>query len=164
MENPFETEKLVRPTFLTVLCILTFIGSGWEFVSNLFSLSTFSTESIVVQIQQITNLGGTQAGTSWLASLMNSSLEVLQTIIRHGKAIYSFAILFSLMSLVGAFLMFRLKKLGFYLYVLAQLAALFVLPFYSGWSMVVVLSILGSGFISLVFIVLYAVNYNKLKC
>ena len=28
MENPFNVEKPVRPTFLTVLCILTFIGSG----------------------------------------------------------------------------------------------------------------------------------------
>ena len=41
MENPFETEKAVRPTFLTVLCILTFIGSGWGTVSNLFSLIAF---------------------------------------------------------------------------------------------------------------------------
>ena len=31
MENPFEEQQnqFQRPTFLLVLCILTFIGSGW---------------------------------------------------------------------------------------------------------------------------------------
>ena len=42
MENPFEEQqnKLQRPTFLLVLCILTFIGSGWGTLSNLFSVFT----------------------------------------------------------------------------------------------------------------------------
>ena len=35
MENPFSAERPVRPTFLTVLCILTFIGSGWGLINNL---------------------------------------------------------------------------------------------------------------------------------
>ncbi len=39
MENPFNVEKPVRPTFLTVLCILTFIGSGWGLINNLFQLA-----------------------------------------------------------------------------------------------------------------------------
>ena len=44
MENPFEEQqnKLQRPTFLLVLCILTFIGSGWGTLSNLFSVFTLA--------------------------------------------------------------------------------------------------------------------------
>lgn len=40
MENPFEEQQnqFQRPTFLLVLCILTFIGSGWGTLSNLFSV------------------------------------------------------------------------------------------------------------------------------
>ena len=42
MENPFEEQQngRRRPVFLTVLCILTFIGSGWGVLSNLFSIFT----------------------------------------------------------------------------------------------------------------------------
>lgn len=60
MENPFNVEKPVRPTFLTVLCILTFIGSGWGLINNLFQLAMFTPERLVAQIQQITTMAGTE--------------------------------------------------------------------------------------------------------
>ncbi|HAP17837.1 MAG TPA: hypothetical protein DCR38_08780, partial [Butyricimonas virosa] len=93
MENPFSVEKPVRPAFLTVLCILTFIGSGWGLINNLFQLVMFTPERLVAQIQQITNMAGAEAQPSWFSSIMSSSLEVLQTTIMHGKAIYSLAAL-----------------------------------------------------------------------
>ena len=43
MQNNFddlETEPLKRPTFLTVLCILTFVGSGWAILSSVWSYTT----------------------------------------------------------------------------------------------------------------------------
>lgn len=83
MENPFSVEKPVRPTFLTVLCILTFIGSGWGLINNLFQLVMFTPERLVAQIQQITNMAGAEAQPSWFSSIMSSSLEVLQTTIMH---------------------------------------------------------------------------------
>ena len=115
MENPFSVEKPVRPTFLTVLCILTFIGSGWGLINNLFQLAMFTPERLVVQIQQITNMAGAEAQPSWVSSIMSSSLEVLQTTIMHGKAIYSLAALCAVISLIGAFMMYKLKRNGFYL-------------------------------------------------
>ena len=163
MENPFSAERPVRPTFLTVLCILTFIGSGWGLISNLFQLAMFTPERLVAQIQQITTMAGAEAQPSWVSSLMTSSLEVLQTTIMHGKAIYSLAALCSVDSLIGAFMMYKLKRNGFYLYVIAQIGQLFILPVYSGWNSVVLISMAMSGFWALVFIILYALNYSKLK-
>lgn len=81
MENPFSVEKPVRPTFLTVLCILTFIGSGWGLINNLFQLVMFTPERLVAQIQQITNMAGAEAQPSWFSSIMSSSLEVLLSLI-----------------------------------------------------------------------------------
>ena len=156
MENPFETEKPVRPIFLTVLCILTFIGSGWGTVSNLFSLVAFSPEAIVAQIQQITTMTGTEGAPSWMSSFMGSSIEMLQTTIKHAIPIYSLLTLF-------AILMFNLKRTGFYLYAFAQIAQLFVLPMYSGWNMVVMASMIVSGFFALLFIILYGVNLSKMR-
>ena len=163
MENPFSAERPVRPTFLTVLCILTFIGSGWGLINNLFQLAIFTPERLVAQIQQITTMAGAEAQPSWVSSLMTSSLEVLQTTIMHGKAIYSLAALCSVVSLIGAFMMYKLKRNGFYLYVIAQIGQLFILPVYSGWNSVVLISMALSGFWALVFIILYAFNYSKLK-
>ena len=163
MENPFSAERPVRPTFLTVLCILTFIGSGWGLISNLFQLAMFTPERLVAQIQQITTMAGAEAQPSWVSSLMTSSLEVLQTTIMHGKAIYSLAALCSVVSLIGAFMMYKLKRNGFYLYVIAQIGQLFILPVYSGWNSVVLISMAMSGFLALVFIILYGLNYSKLK-
>lgn len=74
MENPFSAERPVRPTFLTVLCILTFIGSGWGLINNLFQLAIFTPERLVAQIQQITTMAGAEAQPSWVSSLMTSSL------------------------------------------------------------------------------------------
>lgn len=163
MENPFETEKAVRPTFLTVLCILTFIGSGWGAASNLFSLIAFSPEAIVAQIQQVTTMTATEGAPSWIASLMGSSIAVLQTTIMHGPAIYSLLTLFSLISLGGAILMFNLKKIGFFLYAFAQIAQLFVMPAFSGWNSMVMISMIVSGVFALIFIILYGVNLGKMK-
>ena len=163
MENPFSAERPVRPTFLTVLCILTFIGSGWGLINNLFQLAIFTPERLVAQIQQITTMAGAEAQPSWVSSLMTSSLEVLQTTIMHGKAIYSLAALCSAVSLIGAFIMYKLKRNGFYLYVIAQIGQWFILPVYSGWNSVVLISMAMSGFWALVFIILYALNYSKLK-
>ena len=163
MENPFSAERPVRPTFLTVLCILTFIGSGWGLISNLFQLAMFTPERLVAQIQQITTMAGAEAQPSWVSSIMSSSLEVLQTTIMHGKAIYSLAALCTVVSLIGAFMMYKLKRNGFYLYVIAQIGQLFILPVYSGWNSVVLISMAMSGFWAVVFIVLYGVNYSKLK-
>ena len=163
MENPFSAERPVRPTFLTVLCILTFIGCGWGLINNFFQLAIFTPERLVAQIQQITTMAGAEAQPSWVSSLMTSSLEVLQTTIMHGKAIYSLAALCSVVSLIGAFMMYKLKRNGFYLYVIAQIGQLFILPVYSGWNSVVLISMAMSGFWALVFIILYALNYSKLK-
>ena len=37
--NEFEKEPRLRPTLLTVLCILTFIGSGYSIVKGVYSYS-----------------------------------------------------------------------------------------------------------------------------
>ena len=164
MENPFSVEKPVRPTFLTVLCILTFIGSGWDLISYLFQLAMFTPERLVAQIQQITSMAGGEAQPSWAASIMSSSLEVLQTTIMHGKAIYSLAALCAVISLIGAIMMYKLKRNGFYLYVIAQVGQLFILPIYSGWNSIVMISMAMDGVFTLLFIILYGLNYSKLKC
>ncbi len=52
----YETEPPARSSFLTVLCILTFIGSGWGILSSAWTFSTASeTASIFKETRQSNN-------------------------------------------------------------------------------------------------------------
>ena len=84
-----------RPTFLTVLCILTFIGSGLALLLNLLGLLGIGALNSI-----LATYGGQASDTSGLRSLL--------------------MVLFSAGSIYGAIMMWNLKKLGFYLYVAAQ--------------------------------------------
>ena len=80
MENPFETNQLKRPTFLTVLCILTFIGSGWGVLSQLFSLLFTNLVDVSAQTEQLNTMMDNMesgAGTSFLSGILSSSQEVM---------------------------------------------------------------------------------------
>lgn len=163
MENPFEEKQNspVRPTFLLVICILTFIGSGWSVLSNLFSIFTSGMMDSSLQMEQYSNMMGNiegSASSSFLAGFLNSSMEVLQATAAHAREIAVMQLVLSVISLLGAIMMFQLRRFGFYLYTAAQTLALFVLPYFAGFSTLVVIGMLWSAFISLIFIILYAVN------
>lgn len=163
MENPFEEQpnKIQRPTFLLVLCILTFIGSGWSVLSNLFSLFTADMTNSTVQMEQYSNMLGDMengSASAFMSGFLNSSMEVLQVTAAHAHEIAIMQLVLGLISLIGAVLMFQLRRSGFYLYVSAQILALFVLPYFAGFSTLVVIGLLWSALISAIFIVLYALN------
>lgn len=124
-----------RPTFLTVLCILTFIGSG---LSALFLL-----------------IGLVFAGA---ASGMLSSIPGIGDIGGLGTGYFLIVLVLALASLYGAIMMWKLKKLGFYLYSGANVIVLFVpLVMASGKF-----SIFGLV-ITALFIFLYGLNLKHLK-
>lgn len=163
MENPFEEKQNgpVRPTFLLVICILTFIGSGWSVLSNLFSIFTSGMMDSSLQMEQYSNMMGNiegSASSSFLTGFLNSSMEVLQATAAHAREIAVMQLVLSVISLLGAIMMFQLRRFGFFLYTAAQILALFVLPYFAGFSTLVVIGMLWSAFISLIFIILYAVN------
>ena len=160
MENPFEEQqnKLQRPTFLLVLCILTFIGSGWGTLSNLFSVFTAGLTDSSMQMEHYSSMLNSMdqgAGSAVLSDILNSTMASLQATFVHAREIAVVSLVFSLL---GAILMFQLRRLGFYLYTAAQILALFVLPYFAGFSMYVGMVMFFSGLISLLFIILYAVN------
>lgn len=163
MENPFEEKQNspVRPTFLLVICILTFIGSGWSVLSNLFSIFTSGMMDSSLQMEQYSNMMGNiegSASSSFLTGFLNSSMEVLQATAANAREIAVMQLVLSVISLLGGIMMFQLRRFGFYLYTAAQILALFVLPYFAGFSTLVVIGMLWSAFISLIFIILYAVN------
>lgn len=166
MENPFDEEKKMRPTLLTVLCILTFIGSGWGILSHLFSLLTAGMVDSSIQMEQYTNMMdsmGGDSGSSFLSGLMSSSMEILQATALYAKQIAISGLVLSVISLLGSIFMYRLQRIGFYLYVAAQIVMLFVLPVFAGFSWLAISSMLFSGVVTAVFIILYGINLKYLR-
>ncbi len=147
MENPFEEEKQPnkRPAFLTVLCILTFIGAGFSILSELAVLFMPSSFMDGMSLQFAEILGEEKAEEMTASFMLASKLAPYQLVL-------------SILSLTGAILMFQLKRMGFYLYTLAQVLIV-VLPGLMGgqWA------IWGAAFWAILFIVLYALNLKSMK-
>lgn len=166
MENPFDENRMQRPKMLVVLCILTFIGSGWNVLSNLFSLFASNTASMNIQMQQYSSMAGQleeQGASAFWNGFLNSSLEMLQATMLHAQEIHICNLVLYVVSLLGAILMYQLRRMGFYLYTTAQILLLFVLPYFVGFSTVVVIGMFFSGALALVFIILYALNLKYMN-
>lgn len=152
-----------RPTFLTVLCIITFVVSGYNLVMAIVGI--FSNKSFdPAQWQDISNqmgdaMSGTDASSQEMtARLMDALSHTMQAGIENAVTLGLTAIAASALSILGAYLMLRLKQIGYYTYVLAKVIGVLIPLIIFGVNMV---TIMMYGFIALIgvlFIILYGIN------
>lgn len=164
MENPFATEK-TRPTFLTVLCILTFIGSGLNFLSSLMSIATSkvtSSTGFMSMIYESMNQSMEEIPES-MVNMMETVMTTVTKVMEHGATIGITNTILYAASVLGAVLMFNLKKNGFYLYSAAQILLLFVLPVVVGFNIVTMMGLVFSLIFTAAFIIMYGVNVKYMK-
>lgn len=175
MENlsEFEEEPKSRSTLLTVLCILTFVGSGWTILSSAWAYSSAAkTEQMIssVRRQNINDSASRQDSTvgkehkrkSEFGFKMMSTMSKMMTADNIRKSAIG-AIISALFTLLGAILMWNLRRTGFYLYIAGTLVGISV-PFvlYGNNMMAVGLSSF-SSFFGLLFIALYALNLKSMR-
>ena len=101
-----------RPELLTVLCILTFIGSGTSLLANGVLYLMFDQLKELIEQQSVFSLMGSDVDLSFLLDI-KSGFFLAQLLI------YA-------LSLYGAVQMFQLRKIGFHLYAIAQIALLII--------------------------------------
>jgi len=115
-DNQLNNEMMepARPQFLSVLCILTWIMCAITFVSTLSGIVMKpSVEKQMEQIEQLRSVSP-EAAEKMEAMLENQSGT--------DQAISTLITLLSLaLSAYGAFLMWKLKKTGFFLYITGEL-------------------------------------------
>ena len=176
--NEFEQEPHIRPTLLTVLCILTFIGSGMTIVTNIGNsyqyLSLFCThngkdvyffcwkQAGMIQPGKMILLSGKMRKTlSFRAK--NDVVGLKRMTVENIRKSAIGAIISGVCTLLGALLMWRLRRNGFYLYIAGVIIGL-VVPFYLYGNNFLAVGISSfSGFFGLVFIALYALNIKSLR-
>ena len=106
-----ETTK--RPELLSILCILTFIGSGSSFFANFL---------LFMMIDQVKEVIGQQETFSFLGSEIDFSF-----IVNIQPIFFLIQAFLYLVSVYGAIKMFQLSKQGFHIYTIAQILLL-ILP------------------------------------
>jgi len=99
-----KTDQPQRPVFLTVVCILTFIGSGLSFISSMV-IGIFHDLFIRVMEEVAKTI----------------DLPGMEMISQASPSFFIASAVLYLAALAGAFEMWRLHKRGFHIYTVAQI-------------------------------------------
>jgi len=152
-----QTATQERPKFLKVLCILSFVGAPLGLISGIMNYFTYS---------NLEKLGSAVDAAGGDGKSMEKSLEALSSAFQmdYKKIAMGYMIigLLNLVILAGALIMWNLKKMGFYVYTLGQVAILGVMFGYIGGMVGGIMGIMTAIF-AIAFIIMYAVNLKHMK-
>ena len=146
------------PQMINVLTILTFIGSGLSFITylGLYFMIPFIKSTNEKNMELIQNSDRPQN------EFLDGVIESGQAAMEYMEEIYLMNVIVAIFCIIAAIMMRKLKKTGYYLYVLATLVYMifpFVLLGFGLASIGYILSVL----IGTTFIILYGVNLKHLK-
>lgn len=166
-----STVENKRPAFLLVLCILTFVASGFGLIMGLVNFSGLNDVET-----QFRNAG---IGSNPLTDEVFGNIDIagIQKIQDWANIL---GIIASILCLAGAILMFKMKKIGFLPYVLGQAVAIYgsyvglsimekmteIMPVAQMGDMMTMMGGIVMVFVvifAIAFIIMYGVNLKHLK-
>jgi hypothetical protein len=144
-----ETNETTRPAFLKVLCILTWVGSGIGLISGLIGLLGASAYENI-------DFGD---------AALNASMEKM-------KMIQYVSLACIVLCIIGSVMMWQMKKAGFYIYAIGEIAPIAVSFIVLGelatsggaigGGIAASAGIIGAIF-PLAFVIMYGLNLKHLK-
>jgi flagellar biogenesis protein FliO len=146
-----EPAKKERPTFLTVLCILSFIGVGIVVISSLVGLLAGKAGSMIMEAAE--SVEGMQD---------IPEMEPVSNAVRYASTLSAINLICALIVLVGVIMMWNLKKLGYYIYVPAEIAPVIFGFILIGGGMFGGLFAALSAIFPILFIILYGLNVKHM--
>jgi type III secretory pathway component EscR len=148
----------LRPTFLTVLCILTFIGSGWGVYKGFSGYFTADMSAQIVSQAQdkINDQMADNTQPAFLKNMMGGMFSSMSADNIRKSSIIS--LVSCLLTLIGAVMMWQLRKAGFYLYIAGILISVVMPIALFGGGLIGLMAGGISAFIGIIFIILYGVN------
>ncbi len=164
-EEEVQEQPKKRNTTLTVLCILSFIGGaltiGQAAYTYLTLEKTYPKQAELFQnaIEQLEDNG---MDSGFIYNNAKKSIIILEKTKENLNEITLATILLALVSLLGVFMMFKLKKDGFYIYTFANLFALLVPLLLIDFEASLTTFYIGLA-ITVLFIVLYAFQLKQMK-
>lgn len=161
---PPHSAPVKRPTLLTVICVIAFIMGAWGVYSGIRTITQDPAEIMAkaqADLEQArADLGENAEGMA--GQFLDSAMEITEKGLANAMPIGVAGIVLSLLGLLGVWYMWNLRKSGFWLYLLSTIGGLIVPLVYLGGSILALLSVGFGGFVSLVFIILFAVNLKHM--
>ena len=153
----------LRPTFLTVLCILTFIGSGWGVYKGFSGYFTADiAASVISETQaQINDKLGDKEQPAFLKTMMGNMFSSMSA--DNIKKMSIISLISNLCTLIGAILMWGLRKQGFYLYVGGIVFSVVGAIVVFGGGLIGLVSGGGAAFFGIMFSVLYGLHLKYMN-
>lgn len=149
-----------RPVFLTVLCILTFVGSGFGLLAALFGMLFSGMNQTSMRIME-----RSMENNPFADSFGFNYEEMVRWTTYSNWA----NLIGSALCLTGALMMWKLKKIGFFLYIPGWIIPVVISAFAMKYMMTGMLASFGAVgvVINIIFaggfIVMYGLNYKHLK-
>ncbi len=166
-EQVMETKK--RPTFLTVLGILSFIGVAWQIISGIITMGAGAVSSAVTSAGQsyaegLSELEGMEnvEGMDQAMAGLNEAVDAANKLAQNATLLGIINIVAALICLLGVIWMWKLMKKGFYVYVIGELAAPVATLVLVGFGLGGFMATLGF-IVPIIFIILYALNLKHMS-
>jgi hypothetical protein len=153
-----QSIKERRGSFLTVLCVLSWISAGGTFLSSITSLIS-GKQGIQNQIIDIEEQLDT-VDNSFMYDLLEMTKKQLYLTLENFYPIYLSSFILSALGIYSVYLMFNLKKQGFNLYVTYALIAPIVSYYFVYDIPYSVYGLVFSLVLSVAFILMYRKNLN----
>ncbi|MBL7812482.1 MAG: hypothetical protein JNL57_09695 [Bacteroidetes bacterium] len=123
MENFTDTQvEKRRTTLLTVLCILTWIGSAFGLLGG-FS-NTFGKgprEQLNQMQEQMDKMGSDNPAASMMEGIANNMAANMETLEKWTRPLGILALIGVVLCLIGSIMMWKLQKRGFFIYAVGEL-------------------------------------------
>ena len=144
-----------RPQFLTVLCILTFIGSGLAFIGAIWGY--FSIKASATLLENMGSAEGDNYG------MMSGMQETMLKAVENAVPNLIIGLVCSLLCLYGALQMWKLRRMGFFVYCIGEITPAISAFFLGGGGLIGSAGAIFGLLIAVVWIVLYAVNLKHMN-
>jgi hypothetical protein len=167
--NPGIPSGPARPTLLTVLCILSFIGSIYGVINGLTTYRNADISSAMVSSyldSAKTDIQKEAADNKRAADIANKVISGASDLLDPAKIKKNalLGILGSILTFGGAYLMFQLRKPGFWLYLAGTGVAILAPILVYGASNIMSIGLSAVyGFFGILFAVLYSLNLKYMK-
>lgn len=169
-----------RPVFLTVLCILGFIGTGWSIIANVMAFFAYKaanaltsglTEGLsdAMENMDTSGLEGMEGmeGMENLGSAMNEAMggmgDYMTKVAANGATVSIINAVLAIVALLGVIMMWKTKKTGFWAYTAAQILMLIIPLVFYGFSTMAILGLGVSAVFTILFVILFGVNLKHMS-
>lgn len=151
---------------LTVLCIVSTIMGVWNIAGGISNAFTGNAERELSQARiQLENSVSelNKAGAKSVAGIMESALVMAERTAQQAKPLGYSTMAIAVVGLVGVWFMWRLRRIGFWVYVSACVVGLVVPVVLIGGGIVSMMAVGFSSLFVVVFIVLYATQLKYMR-